>query len=122
MVRNDTKLTDYFSGAKGVPNAQCAGSLSVSKNLRGLFADHLSLMSLCMFIIVFLTCMFAFLLRLLFRSQELLDAVVQERNLRLNPPRNAAIFHHPVLGEFEIQHVSRGYHVNYCCFWYLPSS
>lgn len=41
-------------------------------------------------------------------SQELLDAVVQERNLRLNPPRNAAIFHHPTLGDFEIQHLPVG--------------
>lgn len=41
-------------------------------------------------------------------SQELLDAVVQERDLRLNPPRNAAIFHHPTLGEFEIQHLPVG--------------
>ncbi|KAL9262088.1 E3 ubiquitin-protein ligase RHF2A-like protein [Drosera capensis] len=40
-----------------------------------------------------------------FRSQELLDAVVQERNIRLAPPRSAAIFHHPALGDFEIQHV-----------------
>lgn len=41
-------------------------------------------------------------------SQELLDGVVEERNLRLNPPRNAAIFHHPTLGEFEIQHLPVG--------------
>lgn len=41
-------------------------------------------------------------------SQELLDGVVQERNLRLNPPRNAAIFHHPALGNFEIQHLPVG--------------
>ncbi|GAB4859888.1 E3 ubiquitin-protein ligase rhf2a [Ancistrocladus abbreviatus] len=41
-------------------------------------------------------------------SQELLDAVVQERNIRLNPPRNSAIFHHPMLGDFEIQHLPVG--------------
>lgn len=41
-------------------------------------------------------------------SQELLDAVVQERNIRLNPPRNSAIFHHPALGNFEIQHLPVG--------------
>ncbi|XP_021720593.1 E3 ubiquitin-protein ligase RHF2A-like isoform X1 [Chenopodium quinoa] len=41
-------------------------------------------------------------------GQELLDAVVQERNIRLNPPRNAAIFHHPALGNFEIQHLPVG--------------
>ncbi|CAA2992853.1 E3 ubiquitin- ligase RHF2A-like [Olea europaea subsp. europaea] len=38
-------------------------------------------------------------------SQELLDAVERERNMRINPPRNTAIFHHPALGEFELQHV-----------------
>ncbi|KAK9734644.1 hypothetical protein RND81_04G154200 [Saponaria officinalis] len=43
-------------------------------------------------------------------SQELFDAVVEERNLRLNPPRNTAIFHHPALGDFEIQHLPVGVH------------
>ncbi|KAL2507399.1 E3 ubiquitin-protein ligase [Forsythia ovata] len=38
-------------------------------------------------------------------SQELLDAVEHERNLRMNPPRNTTIFHHPTLGEFELQHL-----------------
>lgn len=38
-------------------------------------------------------------------SQELLDGVEQERHLRLNPARNATIFHHPTLGDFELQHV-----------------
>lgn len=42
----------------------------------------------------------------LFGSQELLDAVEQERNMRMNPPRNTTIFHHPTLGDFELQHVS----------------
>lgn len=42
----------------------------------------------------------------LFGSQELLDAVEHERNLRMNPPRNTTIFHHPTLGDFELQHVS----------------
>ncbi|GAB2285635.1 hypothetical protein Dimus_020076 [Dionaea muscipula] len=41
-------------------------------------------------------------------GQELLDAVVQERNIRLTPPRSAAIFHHPTLGDFEIQHLPVG--------------
>ncbi|KAL8129989.1 hypothetical protein V2J09_019144 [Rumex salicifolius] len=42
-------------------------------------------------------------------GQELLDGVVQERNLRLTPPpRNSAIFHHPTLGDFEIQHLPVG--------------
>ncbi|CAA3020868.1 E3 ubiquitin- ligase RHF2A-like [Olea europaea subsp. europaea] len=37
--------------------------------------------------------------------QELLDAVEHERNLRMNPPRNTTIFHHPTLGDFELQHL-----------------
>ncbi|CAA3020870.1 E3 ubiquitin- ligase RHF2A-like [Olea europaea subsp. europaea] len=41
----------------------------------------------------------------LFDSQELLDAVEHERNLRMNPPRNTTIFHHPTLGDFELQHL-----------------
>jgi len=39
-------------------------------------------------------------------SQELLEAVELERSLRDTPSRNAAIFHHPALGDFELQHVS----------------
>lgn len=35
-------------------------------------------------------------------SQELLEAVEQERNIRANPSRNTAVFHHPMLGDFEI--------------------
>ncbi|CAA0826590.1 E3 ubiquitin-protein ligase RHF2A [Striga hermonthica] len=38
-------------------------------------------------------------------SQELLDAVEHERNMRMNPPRNTTIFHHPTLGDFELQHL-----------------
>ena len=38
-------------------------------------------------------------------SQELLEAVERERNFRFNPSRNATIFHHPTLGDFELQHV-----------------
>ncbi|KAL0731597.1 hypothetical protein Bca4012_027691 [Brassica carinata] len=36
-------------------------------------------------------------------STELLEAVVQERSFRFNPPRNATIFRHPTLGDFELQ-------------------
>ncbi|GFP89462.1 E3 ubiquitin-protein ligase rhf2a [Phtheirospermum japonicum] len=39
-------------------------------------------------------------------SQELLDAVEHERNVRMNPSRNTTIFHHPTLGDFELQHVT----------------
>nr|ACN36695.1 unknown [Zea mays] len=35
-------------------------------------------------------------------SQELLEAVEQERNIRANPSRNTAVFHHQMLGDFEI--------------------
>lgn len=35
-------------------------------------------------------------------SQELLEAVEQERNFRLKPSRNTTIFHHPYLGDIEL--------------------
>ncbi|KZV44470.1 hypothetical protein F511_19371 [Dorcoceras hygrometricum] len=38
-------------------------------------------------------------------SQELLNAVEHERKLRTNRPRNTSIFHHPTLGDFELQHL-----------------
>ncbi|KAL0369467.1 UNVERIFIED_CONTAM: E3 ubiquitin-protein ligase RHF2A [Sesamum angustifolium] len=38
-------------------------------------------------------------------SQELLDAVEHERNLHMNPPTSTTIFHHPTLGDFELQHL-----------------
>ncbi|KAL0308232.1 UNVERIFIED_CONTAM: E3 ubiquitin-protein ligase RHF2A [Sesamum radiatum] len=41
-------------------------------------------------------------------SQELLEAVEQERAFRFAPSRNAAIFHHPTLGDFELQHLPVG--------------
>ncbi|XVF69301.1 hypothetical protein PTKIN_Ptkin11bG0070100 [Pterospermum kingtungense] len=41
-------------------------------------------------------------------SQELLEAVEHERSFRLNPSRNATIFHHPTLGDFELQHLPVG--------------
>nr|ACU19018.1 unknown [Glycine max] len=41
-------------------------------------------------------------------SQELLEAVERERNFRFNPSRNATIFHHPTLGDFELQHLPVG--------------
>jgi len=41
-------------------------------------------------------------------SQELLEAVERERSFRLNPSRNATIFHHPTLGDFELQHLPVG--------------
>ncbi|CAN0923370.1 E3 ubiquitin-protein ligase RHF2A [Linum grandiflorum] len=41
-------------------------------------------------------------------SQELLEAVERERNIRLTPPRTSAIFHHPTLGDFELQHLPVG--------------
>ncbi|XP_052200225.1 E3 ubiquitin-protein ligase RHF2A-like [Diospyros lotus] len=41
-------------------------------------------------------------------SQELLEAVEQERSFRLNPSRNSTIFHHRTLGNFELQHLPVG--------------
>ncbi|KAL2327324.1 hypothetical protein Fmac_020751 [Flemingia macrophylla] len=41
-------------------------------------------------------------------SQELLEAVELERNLRDTPSRNAAIFRHPTLGDFQLQHLPMG--------------
>ncbi|KAK7261138.1 hypothetical protein RIF29_27442 [Crotalaria pallida] len=41
-------------------------------------------------------------------SQELLEAVERERNIRTNPSRNGTIFHHPALGDFELQHLPVG--------------
>ena len=38
-------------------------------------------------------------------SQELLEAVERERNIRTNQTRNTTIFHHPALGDFEVQHL-----------------
>ncbi|CAJ1967321.1 unnamed protein product [Sphenostylis stenocarpa] len=42
-------------------------------------------------------------------SQELLEAVELERSLRDTPSRNAAIFHHPAVGDFELQHLPMGH-------------
>ncbi|CAH1452266.1 unnamed protein product [Lactuca virosa] len=43
-------------------------------------------------------------------SQELLEAIEQERRIRFNPTRNSnsTIFHHPTLGDFELQHLPVG--------------
>ncbi|KAK9289959.1 hypothetical protein L1049_008121 [Liquidambar formosana] len=41
-------------------------------------------------------------------SQELLEAVERERSFRFTPSRNATIFHHPTLGDFELQHLPVG--------------
>ncbi|XP_052185907.1 E3 ubiquitin-protein ligase RHF2A isoform X2 [Diospyros lotus] len=38
-------------------------------------------------------------------SQELLEAIEHEKTLRMNPPRNTTIFHHPTLGDFDLQHL-----------------
>ncbi|KAK7396793.1 hypothetical protein VNO78_17952 [Psophocarpus tetragonolobus] len=38
-------------------------------------------------------------------SQELFEAVEQERSLRATPSRNAAFFRHPAFGDFELQHL-----------------
>ncbi|KAJ6834794.1 E3 ubiquitin-protein ligase RHF2A-like [Iris pallida] len=41
-------------------------------------------------------------------SQELLEAVERERSIKVNRSRNTTIFHHPTLGDFELQHLPVG--------------
>ncbi|XP_048225547.1 E3 ubiquitin-protein ligase RHF2A isoform X2 [Ricinus communis] len=41
-------------------------------------------------------------------SQELFEAVERERKFRAAPSRNATIFRHPTLGDFELQHLPVG--------------
>ncbi|KAF6169936.1 hypothetical protein GIB67_034328 [Kingdonia uniflora] len=41
-------------------------------------------------------------------SQELFEGVERERSVRMRPQRNATIFHHPTLGDFELQHLPVG--------------
>ncbi|KAF9664842.1 hypothetical protein SADUNF_Sadunf16G0060100 [Salix dunnii] len=41
-------------------------------------------------------------------SHELFEAVERERKIRATPSRNATIFHHPTLGDFELQHLPVG--------------
>ncbi|XP_020584072.1 E3 ubiquitin-protein ligase RHF2A-like [Phalaenopsis equestris] len=41
-------------------------------------------------------------------SQELLEAVERERSFRVKQNHNTTIFHHPALGEFELQHLPVG--------------
>ncbi|XXG65383.1 hypothetical protein AAC387_Pa05g3097 [Persea americana] len=41
-------------------------------------------------------------------SQELLEVVERERSIRTNQSRNATIFHHPSLGDFDLQHLPVG--------------
>lgn len=41
-------------------------------------------------------------------SQELFEAVEQERKWRVTPSRNTSIFHHPALGDFGLQHLRMG--------------
>ncbi|THU62098.1 hypothetical protein C4D60_Mb01t01580 [Musa balbisiana] len=38
-------------------------------------------------------------------SQELLEAVERERNIRINQTRTTTIFRHPALGDFDLQHL-----------------
>ncbi|KAL0346948.1 UNVERIFIED_CONTAM: E3 ubiquitin-protein ligase RHF2A [Sesamum calycinum] len=54
------------------------------------------------------SCKHEFHLQCILECQELLEAVEQERAFRFAPSRNAAIFHHPTLGDFELQHLPVG--------------
>lgn len=102
------KFIILHAGVREVQTVRCVGNLSVSKILPGyiFLASFLGLSSLPIFLAFKLILsnltphMFA-----CWDSQELLDGVEQERHLRLNPARNATIFHHPTLGDFELQHV-----------------
>uniref|UniRef100_A0A0E0J3G3 RING-type E3 ubiquitin transferase n=1 Tax=Oryza nivara TaxID=4536 RepID=A0A0E0J3G3_ORYNI len=50
-------------------------------------------------------CKHEFHLQCILECQELLEAVERERNVRTNQTRNTTIFHHPALGDFEVQHL-----------------
>uniref|UniRef100_N1QWD3 RING-type E3 ubiquitin transferase n=1 Tax=Aegilops tauschii TaxID=37682 RepID=N1QWD3_AEGTA len=50
-------------------------------------------------------CKHEFHLQCILECQELLEAVERERNIRTNQTRNTTIFHHPALGDFEVQHL-----------------
>ncbi|KVH90558.1 Zinc finger, RING/FYVE/PHD-type [Cynara cardunculus var. scolymus] len=54
------------------------------------------------------SCKHEFHLQCILECQELLEAVEQERRFRFNPTRNSTIFHHPTLGDFELQHLPVG--------------
>ncbi|CAM8884873.1 unnamed protein product [Rhodiola kirilowii] len=45
-------------------------------------------------------------------SQELFEAVEQERNFRMAPPTNTMIFRHPTFGDFELQHLPAGTNIH----------
>ncbi|KAH9796078.1 RING-type domain-containing protein [Citrus sinensis] len=49
------------------------------------------------------SCRHEFHLQCVLECQELLEAVEQERSASVNPSRNTTIFHHPALGDFELQ-------------------
>nr|CAB3491811.1 unnamed protein product [Digitaria exilis] len=51
------------------------------------------------------SCKHEFHLQCILECQELLEAVERERNIRTNQTRNTTIFHHPALGDFELQHL-----------------
>ena len=87
-------------GAREAPNVQCVGSLSAWKILWG--ENLSSIMFICWAIdIVYFSPTL-----LKYCSQELLEAVEQERNMRANRSHSTALFRHPMLGDFEVWHAS----------------
>jgi hypothetical protein len=83
-------------GAREAPSAPCVGSISAWKILWGENCNLYSVLTP-----KGLNCWFSLILATLC-SQELLEAVEQERNIRANPSRNTVVFHHPMLGDFEV--------------------
>jgi len=87
-------------GAREAPNVQCVGSLSAWKILWG------EILSSIMFICWAIDIVYFSPTLLKYCSQELLEAVEQERNMRANRSHSTALFRHPMLGDFEVWHAS----------------
>jgi len=87
-------------GAREAPNVQCVGSLSAWKILWG------EILSSIMFICWAIDLVYFSPTLLKYCSQELLEAVEQERNMRANRSHSTALFRHPMLGDFEVWHAS----------------
>lgn len=93
----ETYSSFILSGAREAPSVPCVGNLSAWRTQLGLFSSIYSYIvwSVTKYFLSYCGC----------DSQELLEVVERERKIRSNPPRHMAIFHHPTLGDFELQHV-----------------
>lgn len=95
----------FLVGVKEAPSVPCVGKTYAWKILPGSFNWLYSwkiFPDFCISCYNWLVCFFC--------SQELLEAVERERSIRFNQSRNATIFHHPTLGDFELQHVCNSSH------------